>query len=317
MAGAASQGGAPIGGGGGRATGGSPGDGTGGARVATGGAAGLQPGLGGGSGGAGPGLGGFGLGGRGGNGGNAGSGTGIGGGAGSAGAGGAANGGAAAGGVGWGQVPAILSRIIPPSFPNVDCDITKYGGVADGKTDNTAAFAKAIADCSSKGGGRVVTPAGTFFTGPIELTSNINLYVASGATISFTTDPQKYLPNVEVSWAGSLIQNYRPLIWAHDATNVAITGPGTLDGNASRSNWYAWLQKEAGDIASVRTQNANGVPPASRIYGNGHFLRPALIQFMNCTNVLFDGFTANELTVLDDSYRLQHEHHREKLSLRQ
>jgi polygalacturonase len=131
-----------------------------------------------------------------------------------------------------------------------------------------------------------------FSRAPFELTSNINLYVASGATISFTTDPQKYLPNVEVSWSGSLIQNYRPLIWAHDATNVAITGSGTLDGNASRSNWYAWLQKEAADIASVRTQNANGVPPANRIYGGGHFLRPGMIQFTRCTNVLFDGFTA-------------------------
>jgi polygalacturonase len=195
-------------------------------------------------------------------------------------------------GVGWGAVPGILSRIVPPTFPNLDCDVTQYGGVGDGVTDNTTPFANAIADCVSKGGGRVVAPSGTFFTGPIELKSNINLYVAAGATIKFSSDPTKYLPVVEVSWEGSLAYNYHPLIWAHDATNVAITGGGTINGNASNNDWYAWLAMEGPDQTALRMQNANGVPPAQRIYGTGHFLRPGLIEFMNCTNVLFDGFTA-------------------------
>src|SRR5262249_33436015 len=129
---------------------------------------------------------------------------------------------------GWDQVPVILKRIIPPTFPSLDCDVTKYGGVGDGVTHNTRAFANALADCVARGGGRLVKPAGVFFTGPIEIKSNINLYVAAGATIKFSTDPTKYLPPVEVSWEGSLAQNYHPLIWAHDATNVAITGPGTI-----------------------------------------------------------------------------------------
>ena len=195
-------------------------------------------------------------------------------------------------GVGWDTVPTILARIVPPTFPNLDCDVTKYGGVGDGTTDNTAAFAAAIADCSSKGGGRVVVPAGTFFTGPIDVVSNINLYVATGATIKFSTDATKYLPVVEVSWESSLLFNYHPLIFAHDATNVAITGGGTIDGNATSNDWYAWAGKQNADQTNLRTQNANGVAIEQRIYGSGHYLRPSLIQFMNCTNVLFDGFTA-------------------------
>jgi len=197
-------------------------------------------------------------------------------------------------GVGWDTVDTILARIVAPTFPNLDCDVTNYGGVADGTTDNTAAFAAAIADCSSKGGGRVVASGGTFFTGPIELVSNINLYVDTGATIKFSTDPTKYLPNgpVEVSWESSLLYNYQPLIWAHDATNVAITGSGTIDGNATMNDWYAWASKQTADQTALRTQNANGVPIAQRIYGTGHYLRPSLIEFMNCTNVLFDSFTA-------------------------
>ena len=195
-------------------------------------------------------------------------------------------------GVGWNTVDTILGRIVAPTFPNLDCDVTKYGGVGDGTTDNTAAFAAAIADCSTKGGGRVVVPAGTFFTGPIEILSNINLNVGTGATLKFSTDPTKYLPVVEVSWESSLLYNYHPLIWAHDATNIAITGGGTIDGNATSNDWYAWASKETADQTALRTQNANGVPIAQRIYGAGHYLRPGLIEFMNCTNILFDSFTA-------------------------
>jgi polygalacturonase len=201
------------------------------------------------------------------------------------------------GGVGWDQVPAILGRIVPPTFPNLDCDVTSYGGVGDGVTDNTTAFASAIADCVAKGGGRVVAPLGagssaTFFTGPIELKSNINLYVPAGVTIKFSTDTTKYLPAVKVSFEGSLLYNYHPLVWAHDATNVAITGGGTLDGNATTNDWYSWIALSTTDSLNLRTQNVTGVPVAQRMYGAGHYLRPSLIEFMNVTNILFDGFTA-------------------------
>ena len=78
----------------------------------------------------------------------------------------------------WQQVPEILARIIPPEFPARDFVITKYGAVADGQTDCTAAIAKAIAACAAAGGGHVVVPAGEFFTGPIHLQSNVDLHLA-------------------------------------------------------------------------------------------------------------------------------------------
>jgi polygalacturonase len=61
---------------------------------------------------------------------------------------------------GWQQVPGILERIVPPVFPDQDFPITKYGGKADVRTDNTEAFRKAIEACNAAGGGRVVVPAG-------------------------------------------------------------------------------------------------------------------------------------------------------------
>src|SRR3989442_4246661 len=67
----------------------------------------------------------------------------------------------------WAQVPKILQRIKPPSFPKRDFEITRFGGVGDGKADCTQAFGKAIAACNKAGGGRVVVPAGSFLTGAI------------------------------------------------------------------------------------------------------------------------------------------------------
>ena len=89
-----------------------------------------------------------------------------------------------------------------------------------------------------------MVPAGNFLTGPIELKNNVNLYLSSDATIKFKTDPSKYLPVVLVSWEGSLCYNYKPLLSARNAKNIAVTGPGTIDGQATSENWQAWRPKQ-------------------------------------------------------------------------
>jgi polygalacturonase len=196
----------------------------------------------------------------------------------------------------------ILSRIKPPSFPDRDFEITKYGAASDGAKKCTEAIRTAIRACSSAGGGRVVIPAGTFLTGPIHLENNVNLYLSLGATLLFSTDPQDYLPNVFTRFESTECMNYSPFIYAFEKQNIAVTGPGTLDGQAGLEHWWPWAGKTrdgwksgapnaANDRKLIVQMGDRNVPVEQRVFGEGHYLRPNFVQPIRCTNVLFEGFT--------------------------
>ncbi len=196
----------------------------------------------------------------------------------------------------WARLPGVLARIQPPVFPDRDFPITRFGAVADGRTDATAAFRAAIEACHHAGGGRVVVPPGVFLTGPIHLKTNVNLHVSEGATIRFRRDPAAYLPAVLTRWEGVELMNYSPLVYAYEQTNVAVTGKGTLDGQADAEHWWPWKrnghpQSQKPDRDRLFAQAEAGVPVAERVYGAGHYLRPQFVQPYRCTNVLIEGVT--------------------------
>ncbi len=202
----------------------------------------------------------------------------------------------------WAQVPRILQRIKLPVFPRRDFDIMRFGAVGDGKTDCTESFASAIAACSKAGGGRVVVPAGTFLSGAIHLRSNVNLHVARGATIRFSRDTNKYLPVVFTRFEGTELMNYSPFIYAFEQENIAITGPGTLDGQAGPETWWPWVGRaeygwKNGDRNQLQDRRMlfemaeNAVPVRDRVFGAEHFLRTQFIQPYRCQNVLIEGIT--------------------------
>jgi polygalacturonase len=194
---------------------------------------------------------------------------------------------------GWEQVDEILGRIKAPQFPNRDFNITDYGAVGDGQTDCTEAFRKAISAAQKAGGGRVVVPAGVYLTGAIHLKSSINLYVADGAVIKFSTDPNKYLPAVLTRFEGIECINYSPNVYAYDQENIAVTGTGTLDGQASELNWWKWNVdgSDINDIEKLNDYGRDGMPVEKRVFGAGHYLRPNMIQPYRCKNVLIEGVT--------------------------
>ena len=193
--------------------------------------------------------------------------------------------------------PEILARIKPPKFPKRDLLITKFGAKAG--TDATAAIKKAIEACAKAGGGRVVVPAGEFITGAIHLKSNVNLHVSKGATLKFSTDPEKYLPIVHTRWEGMELMHLSPFIYAYEQTNIAITGEGTLDGQGKSFFWKWHGNPRYGgnpDVLSQRPARARlyemmdkNVPVAERVFGIGHYLRPQFIQPYKCKNVLIEG----------------------------
>lgn len=201
----------------------------------------------------------------------------------------------------WLIAEQILERISEPEFPDADFSIHDYGATPDG-SDASAALAEAIQACHEAGGGRVVVPAGDYLTGPIHLLSNVNLHLEKGATLRFKTDPEAYLPQVFTRWEGVELYNFSPLIYAFEQENIAITGEGTLDGQASNENWWFWkgqtghgwsegMPNQASARDRLFEMARQGVPVEERVFGLGDRLRPPFIQPYRCRNVLIEGVT--------------------------
>lgn len=203
----------------------------------------------------------------------------------------------------WSEVyPQVEARIKAPSFPDKDYNILKFGKKSEKEGYlYTKMINKAIEKCSKDGGGRVIVPAGTWLTGPINLKSNVNLHLEEGATLLFTTDVKQY-PLVLTRWEGMDCYNYSPMIYAYKQKNIAITGKGTIDGGASRDNWWGmvgnerWGWKEGQQSQrtgrpQLQEWNDNGVPVEQRKMGDGYGMRVQLVNPVDCENVLIEGVT--------------------------
>jgi polygalacturonase len=213
----------------------------------------------------------------------------------------------------WKKMDLIVKSIPETHFSDKTYNINEFGAIGDGKTLNTAAFAKAIKACTENGGGKVIVPNGKYLTGAIHLESNVNLHLDDQAEILFSKDPKDY-PIVHTSWEGTELMNYSPLIYAKNKTNVAITGKGTLNGQANSTNWWVWSGgKSYGWQKGIPSQNdpANrevlvdmaekNVPVAERVFGEGRYLRPNFIEFFECNTVL-----VKDITVINAPFWILH-----------
>lgn len=191
----------------------------------------------------------------------------------------------------WNQLPVILGRIKAPVFPNASFNILTYGAKTDGVSLSTKAINDAIIACNAAGGGKVIIPKGTFVTGAIRLKSNVNLHVSAGAILKFSTNTADYLPVVYTRFESVECYNYSPFIYAFEEQNIAITGSGTINGQASSTNWWAWKTAGAANVTTLNAMGENGTPVDQRIFGSGYKIRPNFIQPYRCKNVLIDSIT--------------------------
>ena len=197
----------------------------------------------------------------------------------------------------------IEQSIKAPTFPEKDFLITKYGAkTTNSAAQNQKAINKAIAACSKKGGGRVIVPSGTFITGAITLLSHVNLVVEKDAVLKFAFEPDLY-PIVPTRWEGIDCRNLSPCIYAYKQTDIAVTGEGTIDGSGANNTWWPWngnprfgfkegmISQRGGSRARLLKNAEDGVPMDQRIFTKEDGLRPQLINFYLCENILMENLT--------------------------
>lgn len=183
---------------------------------------------------------------------------------------------------------SILSTIHGATIPAPTLDIMRFGAKPDGVTDCLPAFKKAIAKADKSGGARITVPAGTYYLrGPLTLVSNLCIDLAEGAVIRFDPDPAFY-PIVNTSWEGTYLYNYSPMIYGYGLHDVAITGKGLIDGNAM-TTFATWRKDQKPAQMRTRDMNHQGIPVSERLFGDGDWLRPHLIQLYRCTRVTLEG----------------------------
>ncbi len=163
--------------------------------------------------------------------------------------------------------------------------------------DYTAVLAAIIDRLTSDGGGMVIVPAGQFYTGAIELKSNVELHLEKGAILSFirSADPKLYPLRLQ-RFEGIELIGRSPLICAYDCRNIAISGSGTLDGGADLFNYMPYkyglfgYEAQDGQRAQLFKQAETKVDVKERIYPlETSTLRPDFIAPYRCRNVRIEG----------------------------
>ncbi|XP_056697105.1 probable polygalacturonase isoform X1 [Spinacia oleracea] len=144
----------------------------------------------------------------------------------------------------------VLEDGLPKGCRKHGAFLTDFGGVGDGKTPNTKAFASAIASLSkyaSDGGAELIVPPGKWLTGSFNLTSNFTLYLDKDAVLIASQDESEWpvLPPLPSYGKGrdDTDGRFSSLIFGTNLTDVVITGGNaTIDGQGAY--WWEKFKKK-------------------------------------------------------------------------
>lgn len=200
----------------------------------------------------------------------------------------------------------ILSTISLPQLPERIIIAEEVGIRANTGENQQSAIQQAIDQLSLQGGGILLIPKGIYDTGAIEMKSHVHLRLDSPETIlRFIPDPALY-PVRYAHWEATPCMNYSALLYACDAHDIVVSGPGHLYGGADREHWWNWHHQvenawssddrdyQLEDRSLLRQMNAEGVPIEARVFGNGHYLRPNFIQFVRCERIMLSDFSLHD-----------------------
>lgn len=144
---------------------------------------------------------------------------------------------------------AVASISFTTEYEFVTLNVKDFGAKGDGVSDDTKFIQAAILSCPKNS--RVLIPAGTYKITSLFLKSNLNLELAKGAELLAETDRNAYpkFPALIESydetdeynlgtWEGNPLPMFAGIITGIDVENVLIYGEGTINGNASKENWW-------------------------------------------------------------------------------
>lgn len=128
-------------------------------------------------------------------------------------------------------------------------NVRRFGAVGDGVHDDTIAIQTAITCCPQQG--RVLIPKGVYAVKPLFLKSHITIEWAEGAELKLCTDRWQFpiLPGAVEStdetrdyhygsWEGNPLDMFAAALTGVEVEDVALIGPGLIDGQAQLSDWW-------------------------------------------------------------------------------
>jgi len=162
--------------------------------------------------------------------------------------------------------------------------ILDYGAKPDGRTLNTEAIQRAIDDVFRAGGGLVYAPPGSFLIGGLELKSRVTLYLEAGCVLlgSKSIDDYDYHPGPPMQGDA----NGHHVIFARNADDVSLCGPGTIDGQGE-AYWEPRANRPPMAPEDAWKEGATG---HYQVKDNNRRPSP-MVEFAQCRNVRISGVT--------------------------